>query len=400
MSALTVGMVHFSDYALDSRIQREAQALAERGDHVHCVCIGEAGTQAVGAGRIATHPIACEKPRSGPASYLRAYARFFAGAARALTTLDRRLGFDLVQIHNMPNFLTAATLAPRRRGVPVILDMHDTFPELFSTTFGVGYRHPLSRAIYQEERLSARLADHLITVTDAAKRLLNDRGVGRDRTTVVMNSPDERIFGPQRAPVRIPDEGPIRIVYHGGTSERFGVESLIDATKRLIDEEVDVSLNVYGAFDENSDLLSRARAVPGERVRLAAKPTPFEEIPEKLARAHIGVVPTLRNDFTQLLLPVKLLEYIHMGIPAVCSRLPVVEDHFTDDELWFYEPGSPGALKAAIREAISDPAEAMRRADRAGKRIADYCWLSQRDRYLALADQLTSRAAAASGPSP
>ena len=36
----------------------------------------------------------------------------------------------------MPDLLTAAALAPRLRGVPVILNVHDTFPELFATKFG------------------------------------------------------------------------------------------------------------------------------------------------------------------------------------------------------------------------------------------------------------------------
>jgi endonuclease/exonuclease/phosphatase family metal-dependent hydrolase len=39
--ALRVAMVHLSDWRLDSRIQRLARALAERGDEVHLVCIGE-----------------------------------------------------------------------------------------------------------------------------------------------------------------------------------------------------------------------------------------------------------------------------------------------------------------------------------------------------------------------
>ena len=60
---------------------------------------------------------------------------------------------------------------------------------------------------------------------------------------------------------------------------------------------------------------SRRRACGSRRSRRRSS-----EIPGRLAEAHLGVVPTLRDDFTELLLPVKLLEYVHMGLPVVASR--------------------------------------------------------------------------------
>src|SRR5436190_4611676 len=200
-SPLSVCMVHCSEFVLDSRVQRQAHALASRGDTVHCICIGSELEITMGKGRIVTHPIRCSKPRAGPASYLGAYARFFVAAAGAVTRVDREFRFDLVEVHNMPNFLTLTALAPKLRGVPLVLDMHDTFPELFSTTFGRSRGNPISRLMYQEERLSARLVDRVLAVTDAAKQRLNSRTVGVGRTEVVMNSPDERVFGDPRPPV-------------------------------------------------------------------------------------------------------------------------------------------------------------------------------------------------------
>ena len=116
----------------------------------------------------------------------------------------------------MPDILTAAALVPRLRGTPVILDVHDTFPELFATKFGYPQSHRLVRILELEESLSARLADHVITVTEEARRRLASRGVGRGQSSVVMNSPDERVFGAPRAPVALPAEGPVRVLYHGG----------------------------------------------------------------------------------------------------------------------------------------------------------------------------------------
>ena len=65
----------------------------------------------------------------------------------------------------------------------------------------------MEKLLELEERLSAALATRVVTVTDQARLRLEDRGVGVARTTVVMNSPDEQVFGPARAPIEWPATG-------------------------------------------------------------------------------------------------------------------------------------------------------------------------------------------------
>ena len=107
----------------------------------------------------------------------------------------------------MPDLLTAAALGPRLRGAPVILNVHDTFPELFATKYRSPPGDRLEWLLKREERLSAALASRVVTVTDMARLRLESRGVGVGRTTVVMNSPDQQVFGPPREPVRWPADG-------------------------------------------------------------------------------------------------------------------------------------------------------------------------------------------------
>ena len=117
----------------------------------------------------------------------------------------------------------------------------------------------------------------------------------------------------------------------------------------------------------------------------------WSRIPAELERAHLGVVPTLRDDFTELLLPVKLLEYVHMGLPAIAPRLPVIERYFGDAEVRMFEPGSEVALADALAEVCSDPAAAHERAQRASIRLAEIDWGHQRRGYLELVDRLARK---------
>jgi glycosyltransferase involved in cell wall biosynthesis len=386
-------MVHYSDFVVDSRIQRQARALAERGDRVDCVCLNDDAEMSVGAGGIALHRAAAGKPRGGTRAYLEGNARFLAGAVRKVNALARRRRFDLIEIHNMPDALVLAALRQKLRGTPVVLNFHDTFPELFATLFDRSPRHPLVRLIRAEEKLSAALADGHIFVTAEARDLLRERGVAAERTQIVMNTPDERVFGERREPVAPPREGELRVVYHGGLADRFGVEVLVRAVALLRDRSASVRLDVYGSDAEAARALGAAAAeIAPEGVRIAPRPTPVEAIPARLAEAHLGVVPTLRDDFTELLLPVKLLEYVHMGLPVVASRLPVIERYFGDDVL-LAEPGDPACIAAAIEGIRAEPELALARAEHASVRLAEIEWRRQRDGYLALIDELTGRAA-------
>ncbi len=370
---------------LDSRVQRHARALAERGDEVHLICIGERQQLRVGAGSIHVHPVNARKARGNAGTYVRSYPSFLARALARISALDLRHHFDLVEGHNMPDLVVAAALVPRLRGAPVVLDVHDTFPELFATKFSASGRGLAERLLRWEEWGCAAFSSHVVVVTEQARRRLNSRGVGVNKTTVVMNSPDERVFGPPRPPVRWPLQGPLRILYHGGLAPRFGVETLI----RAVGQVPQVELRVCGSGEERERLAALAHQLAPGRVDVAREPVPFAQIPAELERAHIGVVPTLHDSFTELLLPVKLLEYVHMGLPVIASRLPCIGDYFTEgQELRMFTPGDPQDLAAALRELSLDPSAARERAVRARGRLESIGWEHQRERYLALVDEL------------
>jgi glycosyltransferase involved in cell wall biosynthesis len=383
-------MVHLSDFRLDSRIQREARALAQRGDEVDLVCVGEREELRVGAGAIRVHPVAADKVGGGAGADLRGDGGFLVRALWRLTALDARRRFDLVEVHNMPDLLTAAALVPRLRGTPVILNVHDTFPELFATKFGRPEGDPLERLLKVEERLSAALATRVVTVTDQSRRRLEDRGVGVGATTIVMNSPDEQVFGPPRPPVPWPADGPLRVLYHGGLAPRFGVETLIRAMARLRDSVPRLEVRICGSGEDRDRLAALAAEIAPERIDVAPHPIPFADIPAELAAAHIGVVPTLHDRFTELLLPVKLLEYVHMGLPVVASRLPGIAGYFSESDLHQFAPGDPDDLARALESVCADPEDARARAADATGRLRDIAWERQRERYLSLVDECVS----------
>jgi glycosyltransferase involved in cell wall biosynthesis len=189
----------------------------------------------------------------------------------------------------------------------------------------------------------------------------------------------------------MPADGPIRILYHGGLAPRFGVEVLIRSVGHLNGSRERVNVRVIGSGEDRDRLAALAAEIAPERIEVAVDPVPFAEIPGELAAAHVGVVPTIHDHFTELLLPVKLMEYVHAGLPVVASRLPAIERYFGDDAAMLFEPGSPAALATAIEHIVHDPGAARVRAARATELLAPLAWSAQRERYLAMVDELTAQ---------
>ena len=167
------------------------------------------------------------------------------------------------------------------------------------------------------------------------------------------------------------------------------MESLVHAFGLLARSEPELSLDIYGP---DADEAAAWRTLPpGSRPATCAWPRTHagrRRSRRVWRRRSIGVVPTLRDGFTELLLPVKLLECVHMGLPVVTSQLPVVERYFSEREVRFFTPGSAESLAAAIADVYRNPEQALERARRASERLAEIEWSRQRDAYLSLVDEL------------
>ena len=76
------------------------------------------------------------------------------------------------------------------------------------------------------------------------------------------------------------------------------------------------------------------------------------ELPRHLAAMDVGVVGNRRSVAGDLMLPVKLMEYVALGIPAVVPRLRTIEHYFSDDMVTYYEPEDVESLAEVDSSAV------------------------------------------------
>ena len=110
-----------------------------------------------------------------------------------------------------------------------------------------------------------------------------------------------------------------------------------------------------------------------------------------LGNVDVGVVPVYDDRFTRYMLPVKLLEYAALGIPAICSSTQTIRRYFDDTMVRFVRPGDVEDLAAAIVELGAD-SELRKRLELGARRFNEqHGWEAERARYYELIDSLISK---------
>lgn len=377
--------VAYADYASDPRVRREAEALVHAGIDVTVLALQKRGAppeEWIDGVHVVHLPV-LRRHGGDLGHYIGSFARFFLLAAWYLGCRPR--SFDLVHAHSVPEAMVFTGLVQRCRGRPVLLDVHDLSTELYANRVGA-VPWPIRRA----ELLSLRFADAVMTVHDQYRELLVERGVPPEKVTVILNVPDERLFGGGQPPTW--PAGDLRLVYLGSLLERYGLGVALDAVEILRERIPGVRLAITGDGDYRKEIERRlTQGGLGDSVALSQGLVPVSDVASCLRGAHIGLVPFLDSTFTANILPTKLLEYVLMGIPAIVSRNHVIESYFTDEMVTYVPPGDALALAAAVEWLWRHPLQAQEKARKAQGVLREHSWGREREQFISLVQGLLLR---------
>lgn len=374
----------------DPRVEREARALIARGHAVDVICV-RSGTEprceVIEGVTIYRGPIRRQRGMSLPRQLVE-YASFTIWAAAKLTQLHASRRYDVVQAHNVPDFIIFAAFPAKLTGRPIVLDLHDLMPEFFASRFGGRMDGWRVRLVRLQERLSIGFADHAITVTDLWRDSLVERGFDRERIEVVMNTPDEEIYA-RREP-RLGSGERVTVMHHGTMTHRYGIDVLVRAVS-LARDRIPLRVILHGrgemvpAITRLIEELDLADTIDFSNDRWSS-----EELTATIGRADIGVVPNRNDVFTDGILPTKLMEYVALGVPAIVARSSATERYFSDEMVRYVEPGDVEAMADAIVELARDPELRLRRARNAQAFTHEHPWTVEAARYTRLIEQLAA----------
>ena len=378
-------MIAYTTFVHDARVKRHAQALADRGDQVDLLCLEN--PQQGDHGGVNVIGLKLRRYRgSRKSGYFGTYLRFFLAAGIKAIRLGLLHRYDLVLVCTMPDAAVLCALPLKLLGSKIVLDMHDTMPELYREKFG-GHRGALgARLLTLEERLSALFANRVLAVHELHRRRLVATGVRASKIDVVLNVPDPRIFAPDHNGHSHAEQ--FTVVCHGTVARRLGLDVALHAMAILRDRLPCVNLLVLGSGDYLPEYKSLASRLDLARNVHFHPPVPLEQLPALLRRATVGLIPNRASSATHLMLPVKLLEYAALGIPVVAARLHTIEHYFDPSSVQYFAPGDPVDLAGAIEALYRSPLRRKLLANGARRVMDAFNWPTQREYYYRAIDSL------------
>jgi glycosyltransferase involved in cell wall biosynthesis len=387
-------VILYSYYATDPRPRRETEALARAGMEVDVLCLRKDADLAAyeKIDGVNVHRAPLRRRRAGKMTYVVQYGTFFYHALVFLTRRSFSRRYDLVHVHNMPDFLVFSAIVPRLLGAKVILDLHDPMPELLGGIYGYTQGDFAVKLLTMIERLSIAFSDLTITPNIAFKDVFASRSSCADKIEIVMNSPSRTHFDEKKYPARPVASGagsPFVIMYHGLLVERHGLDLAIHAMARLRDRLPGLQLHFYG--EETEYAIAMVALIKELGVENSVKYHGYKsqkEIAEIISTIDLGIIPNRRNPFTEINFPTRIFEYLTMGKPVLAPRTKGISDYFSDGQIVFFEPENIDDLTAKIEWACRCPAE-LQAVLQAGRVICDqHAWATEEKHFIGCVSKL------------
>lgn len=385
-------MVVYAYYLHDSRVQREAETIAaQEGYNVLVLSLRSAEPRSrYHKNGVEIRELRERKYRGkSNGKYIVSYLKFTLQAMLACTGLLLRRSVDVIHVHNMPNFLVFSALVPWLFGKTVVLDVHDTMVETYEAKFESSLFKPLLKVLRLEEFVCCALAHRIVCVNDIQKAAMIRRGISEDKITISMNVPD-----PARLNHRGRDAGEggtkkgFSLVYHGTIAKRLGIDLTIKAVTMLADKIPGLTFQVFGDGDDLEEFIELSRRLRVEDRIKFNKRLPLEELSGILRKMDLGIISNRKSVATELMLPVKLLEYIALDVPVAAPRLETIEHYFSDEMVRFFEPDSVDSLADTILDMYMDEPKRREQAEEARLFMNKYGWVKHKGNLIGLYNEL------------
>jgi glycosyltransferase involved in cell wall biosynthesis len=317
------------------------------------------------------------------------YLVFFVLSFFVITGFYFRKRYKVIQYHTLPDFIVFSGMIPKLFGAKLVLDMHEIMPEFFVSKFGVDMSHTFPKILKWIETMSILFSDSVIVVNNPIKRLMVKRSTAKPDIIVVMNTADESIFGSDRCKRSGKDNGFIAM-YHGTLTDLYGVNIAIRTVAKLKEYIPGFEFRIFGREVEASHLKELASELGVSDNVIFMGLVGIEAIPKYIEDADIGVLPTVRDGFTDLSFSNKLAEYIAMKTPVVATRLSSTLEYFTEDAISYFESGDVDAFASKILGLYNDPQTRFLQAEKAFRQYQAIKWPVMKERYVGLIESLVA----------
>lgn len=341
-------MVTYSFYESDSRIIQYASALSQRGDVVDIIALRRPqGPKFEVINGVNIYRIQQRKVNErGPTTYLYRVLKFLFLATLVLTAKHLKHRYSLVHVHSVPDFLVVAALPVRMLGARVILDIHDILPEFYASKFGIKPDSWLFHLLLSVEKLSVKLANHVIIANHIWYDRLVQRSTRPEKCSVICNYPDPEVFHSCR---QHRNNGKFVLMYPGTLNWHQGVDVAIRAFAKVKDELPNAEFRIYGEGPMKPSLQELVTELGLDGRVTIHDYLPLNEIAAEMAKADLAIVPKrASSQFGNEAASSKIGEFMAAGVPVIVSRTKIDSLYYDESKVKFFESENESDLANCI----------------------------------------------------
>jgi PEP-CTERM/exosortase A-associated glycosyltransferase len=318
--------------------------------------------------------------------------KLMARLGRRIAAVAKQENVELIHSHSpLLNGLPALRVA-RSRGIPLVYEARAFWEDaaVDHGTFAEGsFRYRVSRAL---ETFLFKQADRSVTICEAMRAELAQRGVSPDRVSVVPNGVNVSELQPRPKAAALAERlglngGPV-FGFIGSFYRYEGLRFLVEAFPAIRSQIPDAKLLLVGGGEEES-LLSALAQSQGQGVIFTGR-VPHQQVDDYYSLLDVFVCPRLRMRLTDLVTPLKPLESMAMAKAVLASDVGGHRELINDGRTGvLFEAGNADDLVKQCVRLAHDPALRSSLGE-AGRTFVntERSWAKLAERYVQIYQQL------------
>lgn len=292
-------------------------------------------------------------------------------------------GADIFHFHD-PELLPWGVRIQKKTGKPVIYDSHEDVPQqIYTKPWIPKFLRPLvSRLTRRLEKGWARQLAAVITVREAFIEKFTSQGA--KNVVAIKNYP---LYTPPFDKKK--EDDPVnRILYVGGVSYLRGYREMIAMMEHL-PADLNAELHIIGPLqhikpeDQNKEELAKKKVYIHGRI-------PFEEVQNWYAKGKVGLTCLHPVDNYLESLPIKLFEYMSVGLPQVATHFPNWKEIIEGNQCGYVaDPLNPEEMAEKVVAILRDKEHYRRLSENARRTYEEkYNWETEADKMIKLYQEL------------
>lgn len=343
----------------DDRIYwKEAISLKKVGYEIHYILAGDEAKKGITDDGIYYQII--KKDYTSKNRYINFLAKRFLsnGLYHQMYNSAKALKADVYHIQDLKVNRIGKRLKNLSHQPKVIYDIHEPYPENiidYRQTSGIGsiLKKLYASHIRKWEHQCAKIYDlAIVTEENVQKRFM--AFLPKEKVQIIYNytnleSPD--------SPINYSDRE-FDAIYTGGITKLRGAIKILEATKILKQKRNDIKMLFLGSYFPDGLKNEMHTYINENKLKNNIKlldAVPYNEVPDYYKKSKVGLGIFLPINTHQIILQIKLFEYMNFGLPIVGSNFGHIYNIIENDKVGIaINPEDPEAIAEALDKLLSD----------------------------------------------